>query len=337
MKVYRTLESIRLSGSACAIGMFDGVHVGHRMVLENALREARLLGMRSVVFSFANHPQFLISQTPTQLLSSLEERLAVCEEMGFDDALILDFTPELKSLTAYDFVKTILIDRLATRNVTVGYDHRFGSGRSGDGAFLEKCGREFGFDAQIIDPVRVGDQIVSSTLIRKLLSYGDLDQANMLLGRDYFLEGVVEQGHQRGRTIGFPTANLSVQAHRLIPAIGTYGGSAMLGDTLYPAVCNIGISPTFGEGEKKRVEVHLLGYEGDGFYGETLRFDFRRKIRDERKFPSVDALVEQIRHDCELAEREWKQVVGIDESAKSCEPGRPVIQKVFSGRPHHRV
>jgi riboflavin kinase/FMN adenylyltransferase len=290
--------------------MFDGVHVGHQMVLENALKESRLFNVQSVVFSFADHPQFLISKTPTQLLSTLEERLEQFERLGFDHALILDFDESLKNLSALDFVQEILINTLGIKSVTVGYDHRFGAGRKGDGAFLTQCGDQFGFDAQIIDPVRVGDQIVSSTVIRKLINYGDVAQATQLLGRPYFISGVVEQGVQRGRTLGFPTANLTLDSHRLIPATGTYGGEAILDGKKYPAVCNIGLSPTFGDQLQRRVEVHLLGYPGNPFYGDKLTFCFHRKLRDERKFSSVEALVSQIQKDCSEVESEWNQAVG---------------------------
>jgi riboflavin kinase / FMN adenylyltransferase len=309
VEVCRSLNTIQLPASACAIGMFDGAHVGHQMIFENALREAKLLKVPSVVFSFANHPQFLTSQTPTHLLSSLEERLQAFEAAGFDYALIPDFNESLKGLSALDFVKQILLNCLSVRSVTVGYDHRFGAGRQGDGHFLTQCGQEYGFDAQIIDPVRVGDQIVSSTLIRKLLNYGDLTQANGLLGRPYGLSGVVEQGLQRGRLLGFPTANLSVDVHRLVPATGTYGGTALLKGKAYPAVCNVGLSPTFGDQDQKRVEVHLLDYTGSAFYGEVLAFQFSQRLRDEQKFSSVEALVTQIRQDCEAIESEWKPEV----------------------------
>lgn len=306
MLVYRTVNAISLNASACAIGMFDGVHVGHVMVLENALREARLLGMPSVVISFANHPQFLISQTPTQLLSSLEERLQAFKEMDFDYALILDFDEWLKSLPADEFIRLVLLEHLGTKSVTVGYDHRFGKNRVGDGTMLQQAGQQYGFDVQIIDPVRIatepaesGGQIVSSTLIRKLLSFGDIEQANRLLGHSYHLTGTVEEGMQRGRQLGFPTANIATNPHRLVPAIGTYGGYAKLNGQQYAAVCNIGLCPTFGDQTQKRVEVHLLGYDGPAFYGETLTMVFVHKIRDERKFPNADELVRQIRQDCQ--------------------------------------
>jgi riboflavin kinase/FMN adenylyltransferase len=306
MQVYRSIHAISLKASACAIGMFDGVHVGHIMVLENALRESRLLNVPSVVISFANHPQFLISQTPTQLLSSLEERLQTFEQMGFDYALILDFDEWLKNLPAEEFIRLVLQEHLGVKSVTVGYDHRFGKNRAGDGAMLQLAGEQAGFDVQIIDPVRIktddaeaGGQIVSSTLIRKLLAYGDVEQANRLLGKPYHLVGIVEKGVQRGRELGFPTANLAVENHRLIPANGTYGGYAILQGKQYLAVCNIGLCPTFGDQAQKRVEVHLLGYDGPAFYDEPLYMTFLQKIRDEQKFPSVDALVQQIRKDCQ--------------------------------------
>jgi riboflavin kinase/FMN adenylyltransferase len=305
MQVHRSIQNISLSASACAIGMFDGVHAGHVMVLENALREARIRGLPSVVVSFANHPQFLISRTPTQLLSTLEERLETFEKMGFEHALILEFNEWLKNLPAEAFIQQVLLDRLGTRSVTVGYDHRFGKNRLGDGEMLQRIGREKGFEVQIIEPVRTtldtmagGGQIVSSTLIRKLLAYGDIRQANRLLGHPYRLAGIVEKGLQRGRQLGFPTANLAIDSHRLIPGNGTYGGYALLNDCTYPAVCNIGLSPTFGDQIRKRVEVHLMGYEAPDFYEQTLQMVFLEKIRDEQKFPGVDALIAQIHQDC---------------------------------------
>ena len=312
MQVYRSVSEISLNASACALGMFDGVHVGHVMVLENALREARILGVPSVVVSFANHPQFLISKTPTQLLSTLEERLQAFETMGFDAALILDFDEWLKNLPAEEFIQLVLVEHLGVQSVTVGYDHRFGKNRAGDGAMLQLSGEQFGFDVQIIDPVRItanaaegGGQIVSSTLIRKLLTFGDIEQANGLLGKPYHLTGLVEKGVQRGRQLGFPTANLSVEAHRLIPGNGTYGGKALLNGQVYAAVCNIGLCPTFGDQTQKRVEVHLLGYEGSPFYDEPLQMTFLQKIREERKFPSVDALIQQIQQDCQTVQQRW--------------------------------
>jgi riboflavin kinase/FMN adenylyltransferase len=316
MQIHCHLQDCYLAASACAIGLFDGVHIGHVMVLENALREARIRQLPSLVVSFADHPQLLTSQTPTPLLSTLEERLARFAAMGFDHALVPPFDEELMAMSASDFVNSILCQQLNVYSVTVGYDHRFGRNRLGDGVLLKKAGQEHGFDVQIIEPVRVLDErflekpplqetkgtIVSSTLIRKLLSYGELTLANQLLGYEYNLSGIVVPGVQRGRLLGFPTANLSPKPRRLAPANGTYSGFATLGNgETYRAVCNIGLSPTFGDQAQKRVEVHLLQYEGPDFYGEPLQFRFEQKLRDERKFDSKEALITQIENDCQHA------------------------------------
>lgn len=309
MQVYSSAQSIHLSASACALGMFDGVHVGHVMVLENALKQAHLKQIPSVVVSFANHPQFLISKTPTKLLSSLDERLKTFEKMGFDYAVVLEFNEWLKNLSADDFIHQILIDALGVKSVTVGYDHRFGKNRAGDGTLLKQAGAQAGFDVQIIDPVRTelslpegGGQIVSSTLIRKLLAYGKVELANQLLGYPYAITGQVEPGLQRGRQLGFPTANLHVEDHsRLIPGNGTYAGIAELQGRRYQAVCNIGLSPTFGDQTHKRVEVHLLGYTGPDFYDSTLKFQWTHRLRDEQRFKNLEDLIAQIEQDCAQA------------------------------------
>ncbi len=302
MKIFRTLDAVQIGSSACAIGMFDGVHLGHHMVLEQALRAAKINQLQSVVFTFNNHPQSLISQTPTPLLSTTEERLEAFGAMGFDAALVLDFTPDVKDLSAEAFVQTILLDTLHVKAVSIGYDHRFGKGRQGDGVYLKAQGEQLGFDVAIIDPVTVDQQIVSSTLIRKLLSFGDLERANHLLGRAYRVTGTVTQGVGRGRQIGFPTANLSLPENRLLPAQGVYAGTVSLLDEAQdlPAVCNIGLCPTFGDQLQTRMEVHLLDYQAD-LYGKTLTFNFMHHLRSEQTFPSVQHLVDQLNTDCKTA------------------------------------
>jgi riboflavin kinase/FMN adenylyltransferase len=326
MRCYRTLKELRLPGSACALGTFDGVHAGHRMVLESALRQSRLLNVPSVVFTFANHPQHVLANTPLPLLSSLEERLAAFAQIGIEIAVVLEFDDWLRGLTASEFIQQILVEPLAVRSVTVGYDFHFGAGRSGDGTTLIQAGERLGFQTQIIQPVRVADQIVSSTIIRKLLGFGDVATAATLLGRPYLLSGTVSEGFQRGRGLGFPTANLVTPEYRLVPALGTYGGVAILNDAPYAAVCNIGLSPTFEDSEPiRRMEVHLLDYAGDDFYGESLTFAFQTRLRDERKFASIEALRDQITADCEAVRHGWS-VDDLYQNLKSYLPdgNRPV-------------
>lgn len=303
MQIYRTLHDVQLTQTACAMGMFDGVHLGHHMVLEQAIRESTINHLQSVVFTFSNHPQSVISQTPTPLLSSPEERLAAFQALGFDAVLMLDFTPDLQQLSADEFVHQILVDTLHVKAVSVGYDHRFGKGRKGDGTFLKAQGEQYGFKVDIVEPVRVDQQIISSTLIRKLLSYGDLDRANQYLGHPYTITGQVVEGVGRGKTIGFPTANLTIPPNRLVPAQGVYAGVVQVegSPTHHPAVCNIGLAPTFGDQSVPRVEVHLLNNSAN-LYGKTLTFYFLHHLRAEKTFPSVDELIRQIQQDCETAE-----------------------------------
>ena len=291
--------------SACAIGMFDGIHAGHQVVLQHALRRARINNLTPAVFTFANHPQSLLNETPTPLLSSLEERLAIFERLGFELALVLDFTPDLKNLSAHDFVRQILLDGLHVKSVSVGYDHRFGKGRQGDGEFLTDEGQAHGFDVAIIEPVTLDNQIISSTLIRKLLTYGELDKANALLGRPYTLSGKVIHGHHRGQRIGFPTANVQLDPDRLVPALGVYAGWAQWGleQEVIPMVCNIGLSPTFGDILQPQLEVHVLDRTLE-LYDKPLRVFFTHRIRKEQRFDSIDALTAQIKTDCQTA-REW--------------------------------
>ncbi|MDX2085970.1 MAG: riboflavin biosynthesis protein RibF [Candidatus Melainabacteria bacterium] len=293
----------------CSLGMFDGVHVGHQMVLERAVKEARFRKILALVFSFANHPQHVLAKTPVPLLSTLGQRLEHFRHLGFDAAWVPPFDPKIQAMSARDFVQNVLVERLKVAHITVGYDFRFGSDRLGDTDFLTDFGKRQGFSVEVVPPVRVDHQVVSSTLIRKLLSYGNVAEAARLLGQVYAVTGTVQQGFQRGRALGFPTANIVTQdPSLLIPANGTYAGYAWVRGAYYPAVCNVGQSPTFDDPTpKKRVEVHLMDYhQAESLYNETLGFAFCLRLRDEQRFPSVDHLVRQIHQDCHQTVCWWE-------------------------------
>jgi riboflavin kinase/FMN adenylyltransferase len=279
--------------------------VGHQLVIESALRQAKLNNLQSCVLTFANHPQSVLTQTATHLLSDLQDRLACFEKLGVQSALVLQFNDELKQWSAQEFVENVIKNTLNAEFVSVGYDHRFGKNRQGDGQVLKALGDRYGFGVEIIEPVKVGNQIVSSTQIRKLLTYGEPELASVLLGRSYQLKGKVVSGDHRGKSIGFPTANLAVPVERLTPAKGVYAGYAYLDEAQespLAAVCNVGVHPSFEQSELSKIEVHIMGYEGD-LYGNMLAFDFIKFLRPEQKFPTVDALVSQIKLDCHQAQK----------------------------------
>jgi riboflavin kinase / FMN adenylyltransferase len=279
VRTVRSLAELEPAERAVAIGTFDGVHLGHRAAIETA----KETGLRSTIVTFDPHPRLVLGYD-VQLLSSLERRLELIDEVGPDEAVVVQFTPELSRLEPEEFVAQVLRP-LGTKTVVAAPSFRFGRGRSGDVVLLERLG----FEVREV-PLVEG---VSSSRIRQLLAEGDVRAAAGLLGRPPELEGTVVFGDQRGGTLGFPTANLSVGAHILVPRFGIYGGEA-LGAR---AAVSIGVNPHYG-GSERRIEAFLLDFEGD-LYGSDLRIELWERLRDERAFESEEDLVRQIAVDVE--------------------------------------
>ena len=279
MKVARRPEELAGGDCVAAVGSFDGVHLGHRRVLETA----RAAGSPVTVVTFWPHPRLVLGNR-VELLSTLERRLELLEEAGIEQVLVVEFTPELANLEPALFADSIL-RRIGARVVVVGENFRFGRGASGDASLLE----ELGFDVRPV-PTLPG---VSSSKVRELLARGDVVGAAALLGRPAEVEGTVVLGDQRGGTLGFPTANLAVPPDLLVPAYGIYAGAA-LG---HRAAISIGVNPHYG-GHERRIEPHLLEFDGD-LYGRRLVVELWLRLRDERAFESEDDLVAQIARDVE--------------------------------------
>ena len=279
MKVAHRPEELAAGECVAAIGSFDGVHRGHRQVLETA----RAAGAPVTVVTFWPHPRLVLGNR-VELLSTLERRIELLEEAGVDEVLVVEFTPELAAREPAEFAESVL-RQIGAKVIVVGESFRFGRAATGDPALL----RQLGFDVRTV-PTLDG---VSSTNVRGLLREGDVVGAARLLGRPPELEGTVVLGDQRGGTLGYPTANLSVPAELLVPAYGIYAGSA-LG---HRAAISIGVNPHYG-GDERRIEPHLLDFEGD-LYGRRLVVELWRRLRDERAFSSEDELVAQITRDVE--------------------------------------
>jgi riboflavin kinase / FMN adenylyltransferase len=283
MKVARATGELQPAERAVAIGTFDGVHRGHRAVAE----AARDSGLRSTVVTFDPHPRLVLGYE-VRLLATLERRLELLGEIGLDEALVVEFTPELSRLDPEEFVARVL-EPIGTRVVLAGEDFRFGRGRSGDVGLLRELGLE-------VRPVPLVEG-VSSSRIRNLVGAGEVAQAAELLGRPFEIAGTVVAGDQRGGTLGFPTANLMAAPHLLVPAYGIYAGSA-LGRR---AALSVGVNPHYG-GAERRIEAFLLDFEGD-LYGQRLLVEVWERLRDEQAFASEDDLVAQIARDVEAARR----------------------------------
>jgi riboflavin kinase/FMN adenylyltransferase len=283
VKVAHRPEELANDECVAAIGSFDGVHRGHRRVLETALAEQRVV----TVVTFWPHPRLVLGNR-VELLSTLERRLELLEETGVDQVLVVEFTPAVAALEPAEFADSIL-RRIGARVVVVGENFRFGRGAAGNAALL----RELGFDARSV-PLLPG---VSSTEIRRLLRTGDVVAAAALLGRPPEVEGTVVLGDQRGGTLGYPTANLDTPPELLVPAYGIYAGAA-LG---HRAAVSIGVNPHYG-GDERRIEPHLLDFGGD-LYGKRLLVELWRRLRDEQAFASEEELVRQIARDVEATRR----------------------------------
>ncbi len=301
MRIVRGLESYPpdAGASAVALGVFDGIHLGHRAILATAVGEARRHGLVALACTFEPHPLEVLQPARAPLpLTTLEERLALIAEAGIDATVIVAFTPAVAALEPETFVRDVLVGALKARDVVVGFNHRFGRGARGDAALLEALGPRLGFRAHVVAPLLVDGIPVSSSEVRQALQAGDLERAARLLGRPYSVEGEVVRGAGRGRTLGFPTANVKTRRPLPLPA-GVYACRAFLGADRYPAVINVGVRPTFGETELL-VEAHLLDFSGD-LYGRRLSLAFLRRLREERKFPDVEALRRQIALDVAAA------------------------------------
>ena len=298
MRILRTLDEARDAGiarSVVTLGVFDGVHVGHRHVIRQTLNLAAQHAAESVVITFVRHPRAIIAGEGPKLITPIAQRLGLFEELGVDHALALTFDEELRATPATDFAHRVFEDILRARLVVLGHNCRFGRGREGDAAFLIERAADFSFETLHAEEVRLGSDIVSSTNIRAAIAEGDLPRAARMLGRPFALFGEVVPGFGRGRGIGFPTANVDA-SQQIRPPRGVYGAEVHLPDGLRrPALVNIGVRPTFEDGAEpeESVEVHVLDFDGD-LYGQSLEVVFLTHIRGERRFPDAAGLAAQI-------------------------------------------
>jgi len=284
------------------IGNFDGVHLGHQHIFRLVKEKAGEIGGESIVYTFEPHPVAVLApQLRPLLITPLEEKLRLIAEQGMDVAILANFSSKFADQLPEDFVKKILYDQVKIRQLYVGHDYTFGKDRRGNIALLKELGRKLGFNVEVVEAVRVGGMVVSSTLIRDLIQKGELREAARLLGRNYLLCGQVIHGHGRGsKKMGFPTANLK-PAGALLPKPGIYAVWAIFEGKRYPAVANLGWNPTFHD-QKFSVEAHILNFNRD-IYGQPLRVEFVERLRDEATFRGPEELAAQIKRDIAQAKK----------------------------------
>jgi len=286
---------------ALALGTFDGVHAGHRAVIGRAVEVARERGLTSAVLTFDRHPLSVVDPARApRLLTGAAEKRRLIAELGPDELVVLPFDERLAALTPAEFCRDLLATTLQARIVVVGENFNFGAGGAGDADALRSCGAAHGYETLVVTLVTEHGKTISSTRIRRLLSAGELEEVREILGRPPSATGRVVAGDQRGRTLGVPTANVDVEAGTIFPGRGVYAARVHVGDRWHRAAVNIGHNPTFrskhAETTHVTVEAFLLDFSGD-IYHSDIRVDFLHKIRDERRFASVEALIAQMRRD----------------------------------------
>jgi riboflavin kinase/FMN adenylyltransferase len=290
----------RWSQPVLALGNFDGLHRGHRKILDRMRRVATERGATSVIMTFDPHPPRVVRPDKAPpLLMTKAQKLEAIADAGVHGAAIVRFTPELSRWDPETFVRTVLVDWLHVAEVWVGANFLFGHDRAGNFSLLRVLGGRYGFKAEKIDPVRYKDFVVSSTRIRRLVGEGRVDEAGALLGHQYFIDGTVIRGDQRGRTLGFPTANLCTE-NELLPPTGVYATTMEIDGIVRPSVTNVGTRPTVDDSGRIVVETHIFDFDRD-LYGQSIRVGFVQRLRDERAFASLDQLRAQIDADCRRA------------------------------------
>lgn len=305
MRVFRDLNHLPLfKNSVLTIGTFDGVHKGHQKLIERINTLAKQQNGEGILITFHPHPRIVINpeDKSLRLLNTIDEKIALLEKYGVDNLVIVPFSRDFSEQTAEDYIKNFLVKNFQPKSIVIGYDHKFGKNRSGDYQLLEKMKHDFGYSMEEISKETLDDIGISSTKIRNSLSTGDVKLANELSGHAYTLTGTVVRGLQNGRKLGFPTANIQVNdEYKLVPSTGIYAVRVYIDKQPFKGMLSIGFNPTF-EGKEQTIEVNILDFERD-VYGSQITLEFVARLRGEKKFDSLEALVNEMKQD-ELLSRE---------------------------------
>ncbi len=298
LKIYQSLNEFKPSRKTIVtLGTFDGVHLGHNVILDKICKTAKQENLESVLLTFFPHPRLIVSNdSEIKMLNTMAEKAILLEQKGIQNFIIHPFDKLFSELSPREFVEQVLIKQLNIQKIIIGYDHKFGKNRAADFNDLIAFGKEFGFEVEEISAKQINEVSVSSTKIRNSLLEGNISLANAYLGYSYMLSGIVVKGNQLGRTIGFPTANIEIsENYKLIPKNGVYIVSAILNNQTIFGMMNIGIKPTLGD-NVPTIEVHLLNFSED-IYGQKIQVNVIERLRDEQKFESFEALKSQLEID----------------------------------------
>jgi riboflavin kinase/FMN adenylyltransferase len=300
MEIHEGYENLYLIAPVATLGIFDGVHRGHMALLECLVSRAREDKGESVVITFSPHPRMVLDQNNSNLsfLTTMEEKKVLLEKANIDHLIVIEFNDQFSKIPACDFIKDILIEKIGTKHLIIGYDHHFGRRGEGDFNTIKRCSEEFGFRVEQVQGYQTEEGAISSSLIREALLKGRIDEANRWLGYSYSVMGTIIEGRKIGRTIGFPTANIKPDSqYKLIPKNGVYAVEVQFEDKVFKGMLNIGSNPTVNKDKKLRsIEVYILDFDND-IYGKKISIIFRKRLRDEKRYDNLKQLTEQMKKD----------------------------------------
>jgi riboflavin kinase / FMN adenylyltransferase len=299
MVIHNGYENISLVSPVVTLGIFDGVHRGHRALLEILVERARESGGESVVITFTPHPRVVLEKGKTKLffLTTMEEKISLLRKCGVDHLIIIAFDEDFSKIEACDFLKNILVGKIGAKHLIIGYNHHFGKRGEGDFSTIKDCADPLDFVVEQVQGFHTEEGSISSSSIREALLSSRLDEANRWLGYPYSLSGIVVEGRKLGRVMGFPTANIRTDIFKLVPSYGVYAVEVLLAENRYKGVLSIGTNPTVNsDGRPRSVEVYIFDFEND-IYGREITVVFRKRLRDEIRFENTDDLVRQMTND----------------------------------------
>lgn len=300
MKIYKNIADIPLLNNAIVtIGTFDGVHLGHQKIIKRLNELKQRNGGETLLFTFEPHPRKVLfpEQTDLRLITNTNEKCELLKQFGIDHVLLFPFTKAFSLMQASTYIEEVISKGLQTKKLVIGYDHHFGSNREGDIVMLKEKAPQYGFEVEEISVQEINQLNVSSSRIRKALEKGEIEDANNYLGYSFFIKGEVIKGKQLGRTIGYPTANIKLDnPDKLIPQLGVYAARVIINYKTYKGMLNVGVNPTTDSDNKLKVEVNIFDFDKE-IYGETIKLEFVKRIRNEQKFANLDELKQQLAND----------------------------------------
>jgi riboflavin kinase / FMN adenylyltransferase len=309
MHVYNDLTEVPFNKSTVVtIGTFDGIHLGHKKIIEKVVDRASQNNSRSLLITFYPHPRNVVSGDKIKLLNTQEEKSNLISSLGINDLVVIKFTKEFSQLAPSEFFKNIVVDKIGLTEIIIGHDHHFGKGRGGDQETLKEMGKEFNFEVTAVDAVKISDEIISSTKIRNFLTEGDIKKSNEFLGRYYSFNGSVVEGDKRGRELGFPTANIQLGSNeKLLPALGIYLVEVLIENNRHHGLLSIGRRPTFYNEGSIVPEVFIFEFDQD-IYGKNIVVNMIERIREEKKYSSAEALITQMNEDKKIGKKLLKKL-----------------------------